>query len=162
MVPRKCKLCGKKFLIKRSHVLYGWGIYCSMKCLHQSARTGRWLKCHCCGKDVYRTPKYINASKSKKYFCNKSCQTLWRNQEFSGQRHNNWKNGEASYRNIMKRAEIEAVCKFCGTKDDRVIVVHHKDKNRQNNVLENLVWLCRNCHYLVHNYPVGRERGLIV
>lgn len=161
-MPRKCKLCGKKFLIKRSHVLYGFGIYCSAKCQHEAARTGKWLHCEGCGKDIYRTPKYLNASMSKKYFCNKSCQTIWRNKEFSGMRHAHWKHGRGSYRNIMKRAGRDVVCEFCGSKDERVIIVHHKDKNRTNNKLDNLAWLCRNCHYIVHQYPDGRARGLIV
>jgi predicted HNH restriction endonuclease len=28
------------------------------------------------------------------------------------------------------------------------------DKNRKNNKIKNLIWLCRNCHFLIHNYPV--------
>ena len=162
MIPRKCKRCGKEFLVKRSHVSYGFGIYCSAKCQHENARTGKWFNCEGCGKDIYRTPKYILQSKSKKYFCNKSCQTIWRNKEFSGTRHAAWRHGRGSYRNIMKRAGREIVCEFCGSKDERVIVVHHKDKNRTNNRLNNLAWLCRNCHYIVHQYPDGRARGLIV
>ncbi len=62
----------------------------------------------------------------------------------------------------MKRAGVEVICEVCKITDERVIVVHHKDQNRRNNRLENLIWLCRNCHYIVHQYPVGRERGLIV
>ncbi|MBI4281264.1 HNH endonuclease [Candidatus Uhrbacteria bacterium] len=37
-------------------------------------------------------------------------------------------------------------------KNNRVLLVHHIDENRKNNVLSNLVWLCRNCHFLVHKY----------
>jgi len=157
-----CKQCGKSFLVKPFFIRIGAGKYCSAKCQHQSARTGSWFKCENCAKDVYRTPKYINASKSKKYFCNKSCQTVWRNQEFSGERHHNWRHGEASYRNIMKRAGKAPVCELCRSADERVIIVHHKDKNRRNNALENLVWLCRNCHHIVHHFSDGRAKGLLV
>ena len=157
-----CKKCGIGFSVKPFFIKIGAGKYCSAKCQHAAARTGTWLKCEGCGKDVYRTPKYINASKSKKYFCNKSCQTIWRNKEYSGIRHANWQHGRGSYRNIMKRAGEDAICKLCGSRDERVIIVHHKDKNRLNNKVNNLVWLCRNCHYIVHNFPDGRERGLLV
>lgn len=161
MVPRKCKRCGKEFLIKKSHFLLGFGIYCSSKCQHEASRTGRWFKCYGCEKDVYRSPKYINASKSKKYFCGKSCQTKWRNAEYSGMRHANWQHGRGSYRNIMKRAGRDVICALCASTDERVIVVHHKDRDRTNNILKNLAWLCCNCHFLVHHYDVGRDRGLL-
>ena len=29
--------------------------------------------------------------------------------------------------------------------------IHHKDKNRQNNKLENLMLVCRKCHSNIHN-----------
>ena len=157
-----CRLCKKTFTAKPSHIAMGFGKFCSAACQYEAARTGTWLKCEECGKSVYRTPKYINASKSKKYFCDKSCQTVWRNKEFSGVRHAGWKHGRGSYRNIMKRAGREVICEFCGTTNQRVIVVHHKDKNRRNNILSNLAWLCRNCHYIVHKFPDGRARGLLV
>ena len=62
----------------------------------------------------------------------------------------------------MKRAGKEIKCELCATVDERVIVVHHKDKNRTNNKLDNLAWLCRNCHYIVHNFSDGRVRDLLV
>ena len=162
MVWVSCGRCGKEFYGKPSHIAMGYNKFCSRKCSFESMRNGKWFKCEGCAKDIYRTPKYINASKSKKYFCGKSCQTKWRNAEFSGMRHANWQHGRGSYRNIMKRAGQEVICELCKSTDERVIVVHHKNRDRTNNTLENLVWLCRNCHYIVHQYPVGRERGLIV
>ena len=162
MVWLTCIVCGKEFNRKPYLVRRSGGRFCSNACHYASVRTGRYVQCAWCGAQVYRKAQHLRRSKNKKNFCDKSCQTLWRNQEFSGQRHNNWKNGEASYRNIMRRASIDPVCVFCSSNDERVIVVHHKDRNRKNNVLENLVWLCRNCHYIVHQYPVGREKGLIV
>jgi hypothetical protein len=162
MVQVLCARCGKEFYGKPSHIALGYNKYCSRGCHFLSMRKGKWFKCDGCGVDIYRTPKYIRASKSKKYFCNKSCQTKWRNSEFSGKRHANWQHGRGSYRNIMQRAGIDAVCSLCMSNDERVMVVHHKDQNRTNNAIDNLIWLCRNCHYLVHQYPVGREKGLIV
>src|SRR3989338_10412015 len=118
-VPVNCKRCGKGFSVKPFFIKIGAGKYCSAKCQHEAARTGAWFKCEECGKDVYRTPKYIRSSKSKKYFCNKSCQTVWRNKEFSGSRHANWKHGGGSYRKIMTRAGTNAVCELCKYSDYR-------------------------------------------
>jgi hypothetical protein len=42
-------------------------------------------------------------------------------------------------------------CNECGMEDERVLLVHHKDKNRLNNNIENLEVLCWNCHIIKHN-----------
>jgi len=98
-------------------------------------------------------PRELKSSKSKKYFCSKSCQTKWRNEYFSGEKHPNWKGGFfREYREILTKGGAKPVCKLCGLKDKRLLVAHHKDKNHKNHDVENLVWLCLNCHYLVHNY----------
>lgn len=43
-------------------------------------------------------------------------------------------------------------CPICGwgEKYPEALIIHHKDRNRQNNDLSNLIVLCRNCHCLVH------------
>ncbi len=85
-------------------------------------------------------------------FCNKSCFAVWKNTHvLFGENHVNWKGGENTYRSIMIKNEIPALCNSCGINTFRLLVVHHIDRNRQNNKLSNLVWLCRNCHYLAHN-----------
>lgn len=161
-VAVECKKCGKSFLTKPFFIKIGAGKFCSTKCQHEARRTGVWVACGGCKKEIYRTQKYLKASKSKKYFCSKSCQTIWRNKEYSGVRHAHYKHGMASYRNILKRAGRRTECVLCKIKDERVIIAHHKDKDRTNNVPENLAWLCRNCHYLVHQYKDGLIQGLIV
>lgn len=152
----QCKLCDKRFYAKPNWIRRGNGKFCSTKCQYQSYKTGKTVACFICKKQVYKAPRYLKRAKS--YFCSKSCQTVWRNSiVFIGPNHFNWKNGENTYRNILLRAKISLVCKKCKTKDKRILVVHHKDKNRKNNTLKNLVWLCHNCHFLVHHY--SEERG---
>lgn len=41
-------------------------------------------------------------------------------------------------------------CQHCGIDDHRLLTVHHKDRNRKNNDITNLVLLCWNCHALEH------------
>src|SRR3989344_2363672 len=156
-----CGRCSKTFSAKPSHISHGFGKYCSRQCSALSQRTGKEVFCDVCGKAVYRAPKYLEKSKSGKFFCTKSCQTLWRNQLYVGEKHANWKYGRAAYRSILGRAKRLRVCEVCKTKDTRILTVHHIDRNRINNDLSNLAWLCNNCHFLVHHYDVGRDRGLL-
>ena len=155
-----CKNCNKEFYAKPSWLEHGWGIYCSQTCNHQSQKNGKLYTCTTCGEAVYRSIKYQLRSKSGKFFCSKSCQAVWRNIVFSGEGHPNWKSGESVYRGILKRAKVPQSCAKCHSQDTRILAVHHKDKNRQNNTVANLVWLCHNCHHLVHHY-VDESRGFL-
>ncbi len=147
----KCKICKKEFYIKPSHQKRGWGKFCSIQCRTKAQFRGKKLNCFGCNKIVYRSPSQIRKSKSGKYFCTKSCQTRWRNKYFIEEKHANWKSGSKSYRKILERSGRKPLCILCKNKDKRILSVHHKDRNRKNNKLSNLVWLCLNCHYLVHH-----------
>jgi len=152
MPYNNCKICKNSFYAKQNWIVRGWGKYCSKPCQYQAQLNGKIVNCTWCDKEVYRALKDLKKSKSKNYFCNKSCFASWKNEtQFSiGQSHFNWKHGGGSYRNIMLREGMSQICGECSIKDKRVLVVHHLDKNRKNNSLENLRWLCRNCHYLAH------------
>jgi hypothetical protein len=157
----KCLICNYEFYVKPSHQLRGWGRYCSTKCRTKSQFKGNIFDCFTCKKNVYRSPLAIKKSKSGNYFCNKKCQTIWRNKIlYSGENHFFWKNGESAYRRILKSSKRKEICLLCNTKDSRILIVHHLDKNRKNNDLKNLVWLCYNCHYLVHHFRELKDRLL--
>ena len=152
-----CRICAKSFYAKPGHLKIGWGKFCSRECQFQDQRNGTAVECATCGKTIYRTPKHFRNSKSRLFFCSRSCLAVWKNRNLiAGERHPNWKHGENAYRDIMKRSGIPAVCRSCGMKDTRVLLVHHIDGNRKNNRIENLMWLCHNCHFLrhVHNIEV--------
>jgi len=152
-MPRiQCAICSNTFYAKPSHIAKGWARYCSKNCQYKGQSTGSMLPCNTCGKPTYKTLTDLRRSKSKLFFCSNSCQTSWRNTRYSGIKHSNWTTGESSYRQILGRADIPKECCKCHTKDTRILAVHHKDKNRDNNTLVNLMWLCHNCHYLVHHY----------
>src|SRR3989338_6990967 len=125
-----CKICRKRFYAKPSWLKRGWGKYCSAKCQHESCLTGKFVFCSICGKKIWRAPRKIKHSKSGKFFCNKSCQTLWRNQEFVGERHHNWRGGEnINHKSLLTKNGIKPVCKLCDCRDNRVLLVHHLDRN---------------------------------
>jgi hypothetical protein len=148
-----CEQCTHKFYAKPSHLTRGWGKYCSKTCQYTALKTGVITKCDFCGKEVYKSKKDQSRSASGKFFCGKSCQTNWRNTVmYTGDQHANWTNGESSYRQRLLRARRPQICTKCLSIDSRILAVHHIDKNRQNNKMSNLTWLCHNCHYLVHHY----------
>ena len=151
---RKCKVFKKEFKTKPYWVKIGGGKYCSKWCHYQGLKTGKTIVCFICKKEAYKSIKNLGRSKSKKYFCSKSCQAIWRNSiVYIGENHPNWRGGESTYKNILLRTKILPICSKCRTKDKRVLAVHHLDRNRKNNKVENLIWLCHNCHHLIHYYP---------
>ncbi len=157
-IQKKCRTCGSNFLVKGSIVKAGYGKFCSRKCSHESMRKGKRVKCFTCQKEIYKQIQKIKASKSRKYFCNKSCQTKWRNKVFSGDKHKLWKGGFTTYRDILKRNNFPSICILCKADDIRVLAVHHIDENHKNNDIKNLAWLCHNCHYLVHNFKAEKDK----
>lgn len=156
----KCKICKKPFYAKPSWIKVGYGKFCSKKCHHETLKTGRTVNCFICHKPVYKAKKALNGSRSKKYFCNKSCQTIWRNSiVYVGKNHPNWKEGKfISYRNILIKNGGRETCTICNINDRRVLAAHHVDGNHKNNDLKNLTWLCYNCHFLVHNHKKEQDK----
>lgn len=157
-----CQICQKAFYAKPRHLKIGWGRFCSRECQSRGRMNGFFVQCTNCKKRIYRTPKHLKHSKGNNFFCDRSCLAIWKNERvLIGEKHPNWKHGENAYRNIMKRSDVTPLCKSCNTKDTRVLLVHHIDKNRKNNNLENLMWLCHNCHFLVHHYNEEREKLMV-
>jgi hypothetical protein len=151
-VIAKCKICSRSFYTKPFWVKNGGGKYCSLTCKYKGSRLGKNLPCFVCNKVKYHPKGRMLRAKSGKFFCSKSCQAIWRNSYYIGEKHGNYKDGNSVYRSVLTRHKVPAVCKLCESKDRRVLAVHHLDKKRSNNKVENLVWLCHNCHHLVHYY----------
>ncbi len=146
-----CGVCSVEFYVKPSHLKIGWGKYCSNRCKAKSQTKGISIACDICQTVTYRLASQLKRSKSGKYFCSKTCQTKWRNSFFSEEKHPNWTGGETAYRSILQRRSIPKECACCKLADKRILAVHHLDKNRKNNHESNLLWVCHNCHYLLHH-----------
>jgi hypothetical protein len=52
-----------------------------------------------------------------------------------------------------KKVKIDK-CQICNKKSDRILI-HHKDKNRENNKKRNLLAVCDKCHSKIH-FPDGK------
>lgn len=144
-----CQRCGAPFYAKPSHIKMGWGKYCSAGCRSKSQFNGKGYNCHTCGKRVYRSRSRLAKTRSGYFFCNKQCQTLWRNSVYVDARHPNWMGGISKYKEILK-GKKSPECFLCKLRDERILSVHHIDRDRHNNDVANLIWLCYNCHRLVH------------
>jgi len=158
MAINKCKICNNDFYTKPSHIKKGWGKFCSRKCSNKGLRSRKQINCYVCNILLYKTSSQMARSKSKKFFCGKSCQTKWRNKEYSGNRHLGWRGGQSLYRKIMMKSNILPACLLCNKKDIRILAVHHIDKDHSNTKISNLAWLCHNCHYLAHHDKLEKQR----
>jgi hypothetical protein len=147
-----CSKCFKKFSIKPSRLKDGYKKYCSRSCAHSSTRLGKDVTCHACETTVYKSLKAISGSKSGTFFCTKSCQTIWRNKIYVQEKHANWKGGHSSHRELLLRSDASPTCALCDAADVRILAAHHIDEDRSNNTIENLAWLCHNCHHLIHHH----------
>lgn len=156
-----CLECQKNFYAKPRHIQKGWGKFCSKKCKNLSQKTGKTVSCFSCNQHIYRNLKDLRSSSSDKYFCSKACQTIWRNAQYVGNRHGSSKGGESSYKQIWQRAKVAPLCAKCKTRYMRILAIHHKDRNRKNNKVSNLVWLCHNCYFLVHHYKNEAGKFLV-
>jgi len=59
-----------------------------------------------------------------------------------------------NYRKVINDNE----CYFCETKDKDRLVVHHVDRNRSNNSIENLRVVCTKCHSRFHQLLEATEK----
>lgn len=151
---RICVQCGKHFIAKVSEIKRGGGKFCSISC----GTTYRNIR-----NNPAKSPEVRAKIKAN-------------HAHLSGEKHPNFgKKGVLasgyidgrhsyskghSYRGIAL-ANKEHKCEVCG-KELLIneIEVHHKDKNRKNNDLCNLIIACHNCHRTtLHEKFKRNERG---
>lgn len=137
LVRAKCLICGDDFehISSRSNKAK----YCSRQCYYKAmkAKGKTTYTCKHCGKD------FLGSKSHKRIYCsmacvNKSHKSEW-NPAFSTVR-----------KSLLIRGKINK-CENCGyDKHQEILGVHHKDRNRKNNELTNLIVLCPNCHSVEH------------
>lgn len=71
-----------------------------------------------------------------------------------GEKNGQWRGGvNYDYYRRVAFEHYPNMCSVCGTK--KKLEVHHKDKNRKNNVVENLMIVCLKCHKSIHKEMNG-------
>jgi hypothetical protein len=126
----------------------------------RKARETRRRKCKRCKNDIPKT-KYKSAIYCSKRCLSAYCAYKWRvshgliqkpgagtghNQGF-GINHHSYRKGTGIFQRIAY-AHHEKKCSSCGSK--KFLCVHHIDHDPTNNVIENMIILCKRCHQEHH------------
>ena len=138
----KCKICGKQIYRRPSEIERFEGrVFCSAKCYGISCR--RETACAVCG-------KMILAGLNKKT-CSRSCAN--KNREGVLYKIGRPKDKVFTLRAIKVRLlkERGSKCERCSYNKSEILQVHHKNRNKTDNSLENLELICPNCHYEEHH-----------
>lgn len=161
-----CLNCEKFFLKELRYVKRGEGKFCSRKCFGEyngkkvieHYKLNKINNCKCantkCGKEFYRTEhKKYKTSKSRIIFCSRECKDD--SQRIGGIKEiqpPHYGTTLQDYRVIVFSIyNMPKCCNRCKyDKNEAAIVVHHKDRDRKNNNIDNLEVLCANCHAIEH------------
>jgi hypothetical protein len=143
-----CANCNVTFLRAKNRITLHRNVFCNPECKHASGRVK--LNCDLCEKPFVKR----KSAKGKFNFCSRKCkdnaQKIQSGSQFSEMRPNHYRNGISAYREWALK-EFDSACARCGySMFPDALVVHHIDRNRNNNTLGNLEILCRNCHYMEH------------
>lgn len=158
MIKRNCLQCQKEFFARSQDVKRGFGKYCSQSCasLYQRAyelKPEPNVICAHCGVKFHMSDSKKKNSKSGLYFCSRAHKD--EAQRIGGivaiqPAHFGTGSPENTYRRKVF-ATRPKICERCGyDKHEAAIIVHHKDRNRQNDADDNLEVLCANCHAIEH------------
>ncbi len=153
-----CLNCNSEVYIENKEIKRGFGKFCSKKCCGEyktknTIPAAPNVKCALCGLDFYLNTSKQNASKSGLYFC---C----RDHKDAAQRIGGIKEimpphyGTGSPIHTYRRTVFaikQKICERCSyDENEAAIIVHHKDRNRMNDNINNLEVLCCNCHAIEH------------
>ena len=134
-----CTVC-KKPIYRRPSQIGNGEVFCSSACYGISCR--KEIPCLVCG-------KLILAGLNKKT-CSRSCS----NKHRVGIRYKIGRpNDKAKSFRVLKLRLLKERgknCELCSYNKYEILQVHHRDRNKNNNRLENLQLICPNCHYEEH------------
>jgi len=145
---KECIHCGKGFYtppcLERVK-------YCSQMCCKRARRgkklSEEWRKN--ISEGIKKNPPSTAWRKGQHF----SPATEFKKGENLGEKHPNWKGGKRTYRSIYAKSIKNILCEKCGS--EKNIHIHHIDKNRDNNKLDNLMALCCSCYNLLHKKGKG-------
>lgn len=145
-IKLRCNNCGTEWGTVASNVIYSSRTghkcpHCRQKRMDELTKVV--LQCAYCGKEFVRAKRLLYKSRSGYFYCcqehcNRHRQVL---REEKGEFDDSKNYRRRAFSNFPPRC---AVCHW--VEDERILEVHHKDSDRNNNKVENLIILCPNCH----------------
>lgn len=172
-----CSCCGVEFERSLNHFNKQKNkevFYCSKRCSNEKRKTGEETKCLTCGTVVYRSKALIDRAVNGIFFCSKKCAGEYRkNNEITNiciecgigfhkspalSESSKFCSRKCFYKHIQSSGRVYysklkgSYCEVCGfiPQDFCQLDIHHKNKDRSNNELSNLLTICANCHRLLH------------
>jgi len=148
-ITKECANCRAVFEAALREHKRGNGRFCSMHCNAVNAARSRVrpsviVRCATCDAELRRPPSRVRNARSPVFFCSKSCKTRF--QWTTERRPHHYTTGIPTYRE-RALAAYPARCSRCGWERlPAILEVHHRDRDRENNAVDNLEILCRNCH----------------
>lgn len=153
-----CLNCGTETYVENKEIKRGFGKFCSRKCSGENKTKNVVAPqpnviCALCHQMFYLNFSKQANSKSRLYFCCRAhkdaAQRIGGIKEIMPPHY-----GTGSAINTYRRtifAIKPKICERCGfDKHPSAIIVHHKDRNRNNDNINNLEVLCCNCHAIEH------------
>jgi len=137
-----CFVCNKQIYKRPSQIKQNKKhVFCSMNCFGISCR--KEIPCLVCGKMIL--------SGLNKKTCSRSCSNINRTgvKYHLGSPRDKVKSQKALKLKLLKARG--GFCERCGYSKIKILQVHHKNRDRKNNDLENLELVCPNCHYEEHH-----------
>ncbi len=142
-VEASCSVCSKTFVRQKRFVKEQ---VCSRACANVASGKVPCVTCLVCGTTV-RKPRSKTAS-SGLVFCSRKCKES--EQRVGGKLElPHYGNYTFTYR-ALALSNLPNYCDVCKFSNPLALEVHHKDRNRANNELNNLQILCANCHTIEH------------
>jgi hypothetical protein len=156
-IIKQCLNCSKDFEANIAEHKRGNAKFCNRSCSSVFTRTREALllplncKCHCCGLEFHRAANKIAAAKHGLNFCSRKCkETVQRIENGPNPiQPSHYKTGDFKYRDVAFR-HYSHKCNRCDYNKLPILEVHHIDRNRHNNMPENLEILCPTCHCEEH------------
>lgn len=152
-ITKLCKFCNKEFQAPLKEHNRGKAHFCSQSCASSGKRTNHQhnLKCACCSATFYRAISKHANSKSGLFFCSRTCKDKGQSMQFGlVQIWPDHYGTTQNYRQIALKDQPHK-CNRCGYNEHpEILQVHHADRDRTNNSIQNLEVLCPNCHRVEH------------
>ena len=134
----KCEVCETIFTHISSRA--NKAKYCGTKCYNKAQRDRGSVEYTC----AHCAKKFNGAPSHKRKYCSRGC--------VNKAKKSDWAPKFTTVRKQMLRRGLINECQKCGFNSaPHILGVHHKDRNRNNNKMDNLEVLCPNCHSLEHN-----------